>query len=147
MRLSRPVIVLLATAAAVAVNLAIYLVGLAAGVPFRFPGADGMAIAWPFVVGLTAVPLSLALTAVALLAPRWRWVVPAALVAAPVLALVSIPLMPVPVGFDAATTVGLSLMHVVVGAFGVLGVLGIRAGLGAAAQPASLSTIGSRASA
>lgn len=145
MRLSRTVIVLLAVAAAVVVNLAIYLIGGAAGASFRFPGADGVAIPWFVVAGLTVVPLGVALAAVALLAPRWRWVIPAGLIAAPVLALVSIPLMPVPVGFDLGTTIGLSLMHVVVGIAGLLGVLGIRARL--AGQPASRSTIGSSASA
>ena len=46
--------------------------------------------------------------------------------AAPVLAVVSIPLMPVPVGFDLATTLALSAMHLVVGAAGAIGVVALR---------------------
>jgi hypothetical protein len=135
MRLSRTASIVLAVAATVVVNLAIYLVAGGAGASFRFPGADGADIAWFVVAIFSAVPIGLALTAVALLAPRWRWVIPAALIAAPVVALVSIPLMPMPVGFDAGTTLGLALMHVATGLFAVLGVLGIRRALGAS-EPA-----------
>lgn len=136
MTLNRPALVILATAAATAVNLLVFVGGLALGVPFRFPGADGLPIAWGFVAGLTAVPLGVALTAFALVAPRRPWATRAALVAAPVVALGSIPLMPVSVGFDLATTVALAIMHVVVGTFAVLGVLGIRRRLADAPQPA-----------
>ena len=131
MRPSRFVIVLLAVAAAVVIDLLIYLVGGAAGASFRFPGADGAVIPWIVVAIFSAVPLGLALAAVALLAPRWRWVIPAALVAAPVLALVSIPLLPMAVGFDATTTAALASMHIATGVFAVLGVLGIRRAVGA----------------
>jgi len=144
MRLNRPLIVLGAVLLAVVVNLAIYAIAGVTGASFRFPGPDGADLPWIAVVTFTVVPLAAALTAVTLLAPRWRWVIPAALVAAPVLAVVSIPLMPVPIGFDLATTVALSLMHVVVGAAGLLGVLALRR------QPAvvaSRATIGSSASA
>jgi len=126
MTLSRSAIVLLATAAAVVADLAIYLVGGALGASFTFPGPDGAAIPWFVVALFSAVPLGLALTAVTLLAPRRPWVLRAALIAAPVVALVSIPLMPVPVGFDLGTTLSLSLMHLAVGGIGLLGVLGIR---------------------
>lgn len=142
MRLNRPIIILSAVLVAVAVNLAIYAVGGLAGASFRFPGADGAVIPWFVVAAFSAVPLAIALTLVALLAPRWPWVGTAAVVAAPVLALVSIPLMPVPVGFDTATTVALSAMHVVVGAAGAIGVVALRGG-----QAANRSTIGSSASA
>lgn len=141
MRPSRPVTVLLAVVAAVVLNLAVFAIGGALGASYDFP-TGGTTVAWYFVVGMTAIPLAIALTAVALLAPRWPWISTAALIAAPVLAVVSIPLMPVPVGFDLPTTIALSAMHLVVGAVGAIGVVALRG-----AQAASRSTIGSSASA
>jgi hypothetical protein len=140
MRPSRPVVILSAVAAAVVANLAVLAIGGALGASYAFP-ADGTVIPWFVVVLFSAVPLGIALTLVSLLAPRWPWVTTAALVAAPVLALVSIPLMPVPVGFDLATTLALSAMHLVVGAAGAIGVVALRG------YAASRSTIGSSASA
>lgn len=139
MNLSRPVIIVLAAVAAAIVNLAIYVVGSASGVTFQFP--DGTVIPFFVVAIFSAVPLAIALTLVALLAPRWSWVTRAALIAAPVVAVISIPLMPVPVGFDLPTTLALSAMHLVVGTAGLLGVLALRARL-AAGAPAVTATAG-----
>ena len=150
MRLSRPIIVLAAVLVAVAVNLAIYALGGLAGASFRFPGPDGAVIPWFVVAAFSAVPLGLALTLVSLLAPRWPWMFRAALIAAPALLLASIPLMPVPVGFDLPTTVALSLMHLALAPIAVVAVLGLRRrGSGAQAPGAvsNRSTIGSSASA
>ena len=148
MRLTRPTLVLAAVVSAVLVNLAIYAIGSALGATFRFPGPEGAVIPWFVVAAFSAVPLALALTAVALLAPRWPWIFTAALVAAPVLLAASIPLMPVPVGFDAATTVSLSLMHLALAPIAILAVLGLRRrGTQASGGASSRSTIGSSASA
>jgi hypothetical protein len=119
-------------------NLAVFAIGGALGATYAFP-TGGAVIPWFVVVAFTALPLGLALTLVAVLAPRWAWVTPAALVAAPVLAVVSIPLMPLPVGFDVATTLALCAMHLVVGASGAIGVVALRG------YAASRSTIGSSA--
>ena len=145
MRLNRPIIVLTATLVAVLVNLAIYAIGGAAGASFRFPGADGAVIPWFVVAAFSAVPLALALTIVALVGRRLPWIFTAALVAAPVLLLASIPLMPVPVGFDVATTVSLSLMHLALAPIAIVAVLGLRRQ--ASGSVSSRSTIGSSASA
>ena len=145
MRLNRTTIVLAAVLLAVLVNLAIYALGGVAGATFRFPGPDGAVIPWFVVAAFSAIPLGLALTGVALLAPRLPWIFTAALIAAPVLLAASIPLMPVPVGFDLATTVSLSLMHLALAPIAILAVLGLRRQAPGAVS--SRSTIGSRASA
>ena len=61
--------------------------------------------------GFTAVPLLVGLTLVALLRRRWSWVLPAALVVAPVLAVVTIFLMTIPADLDTASTVTLACCH------------------------------------
>jgi hypothetical protein len=141
MRINRPILVLAAVVAAVLVDLAIFAIAGMAGASLRFPGADGAELSPLVVAGMSAVPLGLALALAAVLAPRLPWVVPAGLVAAPVLLLGSIPLMPLQVGFDAGTTVALSLMHVALVPIAVLALLGLRR-----YSPAvSRSTIGSSA--
>ena len=145
MRLPRTTTVLAATLLAVLINLAIYALGSAAGATFRFPGPDGAVIPWFAVAAFSALPLAVALTAIALLAPRRPWIATAALVAAPVLLLASIPLMPVPVGFDTATTVALSLMHAALVPIAMLAVVMLRRQ--ASGGVSSRSTIGSSASA
>lgn len=144
MRLNRPILVLAAVAAAVLVNLAIFAFAGLAGASLRFPGADGVELSPLVVAAMSAIPLGLALAVVAVLGPRRRWVTPAALVAAPVLLIVSIPLMPLTVGFDLGTAVALSLMHVALVPIAVLAVLGLRR---QSSRPAIRSTMGSSASA
>lgn len=146
MRISRPVVILAAVGAALVLNLAIYAIGGAAGAAYTFPGPDGAAIPWFVVAVFSVAPLGLALTVVALLAPRRRWVIPAALVAAPMVLAVSIPLMPLAVGFDTATALALAAMHVALVPITVLALLGLRRAT-APAYAASRSTIGSSASA
>lgn len=144
MRLNRPILVLAAVVAAVLVNLAIFALAGLAGASLRFPGPDGVELS-PFVVAaMSAIPLGLALAVVAVLASRLSWVTPAALVAAPVLLLGSIPFMPLAVGFDLGTAVALSLMHVALVPIAVVAVVALRR---QPSRPATRSTMGSRESA
>ncbi|GEK21878.1 DUF6069 family protein [Cellulomonas xylanilytica] len=97
---------------AVAVNLVIYAVGRAAGATFDFTASTGPAtVSAVTVAGFTALPLLVGLTLVALLRRRWSWVLPTALVVAPVLAVGTIFLMTVPADLDTASTVTLACCH------------------------------------
>jgi hypothetical protein len=97
---------------AVAVNLAIYAVGRAAGATFEFTASTGPAtVSAGTVAGFTAVPLLVGLTVAALLRRRWTWVLPAALVIAPVLAVATIVVMTIPADLDTASTVTLACCH------------------------------------
>lgn len=101
-----------AVAVAVVANLAIYAAGRAAGATFDFTATTGPAtVSAATVAGFTAVPLLVGLTLVALLRRRWSWVVPVALVVAPVLAVATIVLMTVPADLDPASTVTLACCH------------------------------------
>jgi hypothetical protein len=111
-RLSRPALVAAAVALAAIVNVLIYLIGRAAGGTFVFTAATGRAeVDALTVAGFSIVPLAAGLTAVALLAPRWRWVSRAALIAGPLLAVVTIVTMTLPADFDTVSTVSLALCH------------------------------------
>lgn len=111
-RLSRPVVVAAAVSAAVVVNLLVYAVGRAAGGSFRLTSAGATAeVDAVTVAGFSAVPLLAGLVVVALLAPRFRWVTRAALVAGPVLAVVTILVMTLPADLDTVSTVTLALCH------------------------------------
>ncbi|WP_136707603.1 DUF6069 family protein [Agromyces sp. H66] len=126
-RLGRVAIVALTVVTAVVVNLVIFAIGRAAGGSFRFESAYGPAeVDALTVVGFTVVPLLLGMTAVALLARVWPWVIPVALVVAPVLALATVPLMTFPAGFDAPSTVALSLCHVALVPTSIVGLLAVR---------------------
>jgi hypothetical protein len=128
-RIGRPVIVAATITVAVLVNLVIYTIGRAAGGSFRFDSPSGPAeVDALTVVGFTVVPLLLGLTVVALLVRVWPWVVPVALVVAPAIALVTILVMTLPAGFDAASTIALGLCHVAVVPTTVLGLLALRGG-------------------
>jgi uncharacterized protein DUF6069 len=111
-RLSRPAVIAAAVLTAVVVNLVVYALGRAVGGGFRFlSGGVPAEVDAVTVAGFSAVPLAAGLTVVALLAPRAAWAVPAALVAGPTLAIGTILLMTLPAGFDAISTVTLSLCH------------------------------------
>ena len=101
-----------AVVVAVVVNLAIYATGRAAGATFDFTASSGPAtVTAVTVAGFTAVPLLVGLTLVALLRRRWSWVVPAALVVAPVLAVATILVMTLPADLDTASTITLACCH------------------------------------
>jgi len=122
-RTDRPavVVVLGAVVVAVALNLVVYAAGRAAGGRFTFTAPAGPAeVDAATVAGFTAVPLLVGLALAALLARRWAWVVPVALVVAPALALVTIVVMTLPADLDAVSTVTLALCHVVLAPVAVL---------------------------
>jgi hypothetical protein len=97
---------------AVLVNLVIHAVGRAAGATFDLTTSTGPAtVTAVTVAGFTAVPLLVGLTLAALLRRRWSWVVPAALVIAPVLAVATIFVMTIPADLDTASTVTLACCH------------------------------------
>jgi hypothetical protein len=110
--LIRVLIVPAAALAAVVVNLLVYAIGRAAGGTFRFTAAGGPAeVDAATVAGFSAIPLAVGLAGVALLAPRWRWVARAALIAGPALAVVTILIMTLPADLDATSTITLALCH------------------------------------
>src|SRR5688572_33009844 len=102
-----------AVLAAVAVNLAVYGVGRAAGGSFEFTSAAGgpAEVEALTVAGFSAVPLLLGLAAVALLVRFGSWVTRSALVVAPVLAIGTIAVMTLPANFDTTSTMALALCH------------------------------------
>lgn len=131
-------IVLTAVAVAVAVNLAIFAAGAAIGGTFRFTqAAQPITVDAATVAGFTAVPLLAGLVLVALTARRWPWVVTAALVVAPSLAVVTILLMTVPADFDTTSTLTLSLCHLALVPIAILSLRSLRV---ATARPAALAT-------
>ncbi|WP_267900725.1 DUF6069 family protein [Micromonospora craterilacus] len=115
--------------AALIMNLLIHAVGRAAGGRFVFTNAgQSMQVDALTVGGFTVVPLLLGLTAVALTARRWPWTVIVGSVVAPLLALVTIPIMTIPAGFDTVSAVALSLCHVSLAPISVLGLLSLPRG-------------------
>ncbi|MFF5171913.1 DUF6069 family protein [Micromonospora sp. NPDC000089] len=125
-RPSRWTIVALAGAAAVVTNLVLYELGRAAGGTFRFTSAGGPAeVDAITVAGFSAVPLLIALAAVALLAPRAPWTVRAALVVGPVLAVGTIAAMTLPADFDRASTTTLALCHLALAPIIIVAVVAI----------------------
>jgi hypothetical protein len=123
----RAAVVALGVTAAVVLNLAVYAIGRAAGATYRFTSrgepaeVDALTVA-----GFTAVPLLIGLTAVALLAPRAGWVATAALIAGPLLAVATVPLMTVPADFDTASTAALAMCHLMLVPVIVVAVLRMR---------------------
>ncbi|GAA4974087.1 DUF6069 family protein [Actinoplanes utahensis] len=123
----RAAVVALAVTAAVVFNLAVYTIGRAAGATYRFTSrgepaeVDALTVA-----GFSAVPLLIGLTAVALSAARAGWPVTAALIAGPLLAVVTVPLMTVPADFDTASTAALALCHLTLVPVIVVAVLRMR---------------------
>jgi hypothetical protein len=125
--LNRPLVVIATVATAIAVNLVIYGFGRLAGGDFRFTSAGASLEVDPLtLVGFTAVPLALGMTAAALLSLRWRRVNTVALIVGPVLALGSILGMTVPTDFDLASKTALTLCHVALVPVMVAGLLPLR---------------------
>ena len=126
-RISRLMIVAATVVVAVLINLVIYAIGRAAGGTFRFASPTGPAeVDALTVVGFTIVPLLLGMTVVALLVRVWPWIVSVALVVAPAFALVTIPIMTLPAGFDVTSTITLALCHAAMVPIVVFGLLALR---------------------
>ncbi|MEU4835646.1 DUF6069 family protein [Streptosporangium sp. NPDC023615] len=114
-------------AAATAVNLVVHALGRAAGGTFRFTASGRVAeVDALTVAGFTVVPLLAGMTVAAVLSRRLRWVVPAALVIAPVLALGTVVVMTVPADLDPVAKVTLALCHVTLVPVTVAGLLALR---------------------
>jgi hypothetical protein len=126
---ARPAAVVVAGAVlvAVVVNLAIYGIGRAVGADFAFTAAGGSptTVDAVTVAGFTAVPLLVGLTAAALLR-RWSWVIPTALVVAPLLAVATIFLMTIPADLDTRSTVALACCHLALVPISVLALRALR---------------------
>ncbi|MHA7239301.1 hypothetical protein [Arthrobacter sp. TMS1-12-1] len=104
----------IATAVGVAVlaNLVLFLVGVLAGAGYAFTSPAGPATVDAVVVAaFTIIPLALGLAVVAVLRPRWPWVVGVALIVAPVLEIGTIFALTIPADFDGRSTVALALCH------------------------------------
>lgn len=127
-RIGRLAIVAATIVIAVLINVVIYAIGRAAGGTFRFASPSGPAeVDALTVIGFTVVPLLLGMTVVALLVRVWPWIISVALVVAPAFAIVTIPIMTLPAGFDVTSTITLALCHVAMVPTVVLGLLALRA--------------------
>lgn len=128
--LSRPVVVAVSGVVAVVVNLAVYAAGRAAGGTFRFTSSGVPAeVDAVTVAGFSVVPLVAGLTVVALLARFAGWVVRAALVVGPLLAVGTIAVMTLPADFDTVSTTALAVCHLTLVPIVVVAVFAIRAGV------------------
>ena len=121
------VVVVAAVVVAVVVDVGLYAVGRALGGTFRFTAPDGPAqVDAVTVAGFAALPLLVGLTLAALLSRRWPWVLRVAAVVAPVLALVTVPLMTLPADLDAISTATLAACHVVLAPLSVVALRALR---------------------
>ncbi|WP_378736860.1 DUF6069 family protein [Nocardia brasiliensis] len=126
---NRPVAIIGSVAVAVVVNLAVWLLGEAAGGSFEvvdkgvtnYVGGIGVILS-------SAVPLLIGMTLAALISYRWVGVLRVAQVVGSVLAIATIGLT-VSAAFDTASTVALSVMHVVLAPVLVIGLEAMRRGL------------------
>ncbi|GAA5098963.1 DUF6069 family protein [Nocardia iowensis] len=126
---NRPVAIIGSVAVAVVVNLAVWLLGEAAGGSFEvvekgvtnYVGGVGVILS-------SAVPLLIGMTLAALISYRWVGVLRVAQVVGSVLAIATIGLT-VSAAFDTASTVALSVMHVVLAPVLVIGLEAMRRGL------------------
>lgn len=126
-RIGRPTAIALAIGVTLAVNLLLWLVGLAAGGSFEMTDAAGSttSAAPGGVVVLTVAPMSIGLSAAALLSLRWPRVIPVAQIIGAVLAVATIGLT-LATDFDAPSMTMLSMMHLTVAAGVVLALAAIR---------------------
>ncbi len=126
-RIPAPALVALAVAVAIVVNVGIHSLGRALGATYRFTAATGPAeVDTLTVIGFTLLPLTVALTLVAVLGRFWAWVLPVALVAGPVLELGSIAGMTIPADFEPLSKVFLALCHVALVPITIVTVLALR---------------------
>ncbi|NNH74532.1 hypothetical protein HLB23_32580 [Nocardia uniformis] len=127
--LNRPTAVLGAVIAAVAANIVVWLIGAAAGGSFEVPnGTEMQSVAPGGVIILSAVPLLIGLTAAALLSYRWVGVLRLAAITGSVLTVATIA-MTVAAEFDTASTIALSVMHLVLVPALVIATEGLRRNL------------------
>ena len=120
---------------ALAVNLVIWLIGLAAGGSFEFVDENDVARkAAPMgVIVLTLGPATVGMLAAALLSLKWPIFVRIAQVIGPVLALLTIWLT-IDADFDGVSTTALAAMHVVLAIALVVGLEAMYRGINVRAQ-------------
>lgn len=107
------VIIAAAAGGALVVNLVLWLIGAAAGGSFELTEAGERSDSAPGgVVVMTVIPLVVGLTLATVIALKWRGVIRIAQVIGAVAAVGSIA-APIIEPFDGASTVALSLMHIV----------------------------------
>ena len=113
-QLKHPVLIVAAAlVAAVAINLAIYLVGGALGATYQFTNAgQALEVDRLTLVGFTSVPLAVGLTLAAVLGRIRRVFYRIALVVGPVFAVSTIAIMTVPTDLSLASKITLGLCHV-----------------------------------
>lgn len=124
--LSRPMAVLVPVVVALVANVALWLVGLAAGGSFEVTNGDTVESAAPGgVLVMTVVPLTVGMSLAALLSLRWFGIIRVAEVVGAVAALGTIA-STIVADFDAPSTITLSLMHVVIALVVVAGLEAMR---------------------
>lgn len=124
--LNRPVAVLGAVVAAVVVNLIVWAIGAAAGGSFvTVDNGQLFDVAPGGVIMMSAVPLLIGLTVAVLVSYVWTGVLRTAAVVGSALSLATIA-MTVSSNFDTATTIALSVMHVVLVPIMVISLEGVR---------------------
>jgi hypothetical protein len=124
--LSRPMAVLVPVVVALVANVALWLVGLAAGGSFEVTNGDTVESAAPGgVLVMTVVPLTLGMSLAALLSLRWFGIIRVAEVVGAVAALGTIA-STIVADFDTPSTITLSLMHVVIALVVVTGLEAMR---------------------
>ncbi|NGP08649.1 hypothetical protein G6038_24875 [Rhodococcus sp. 14C212] len=112
--LSRPMAVLVPVVVALVANVALWLVGLAAGGSFEVTNGGTVESAAPGgVLVMTVVPLTVGMGLAALLSLRWFGIVRVAEVVGAVAALGTIA-STIVADFDTPSTITLALMHVVI---------------------------------
>ncbi len=138
-RLSRAGILVASVVAAVLVNTVLYALGAAAGGSYDFTSTGRPAhVDVATLAGFTSIPLAAGLIIVAVLPRRWRWVDPTAIAVALLLAVGSIPAMPLAADLDTASATALTLCHLAVGAVAVLGIRALRIRSAAVTRRASV---------
>ncbi|MFE3542566.1 DUF6069 family protein [Nocardia sp. NPDC059177] len=127
--LNRAVAVLGGVVAAVVLNLIVWGIGEAAGGEFVTTDGDKlMDVAPGGVVLMSAVPLLIGLTLAVLISYLWTGVLRVAAVIGSVLTIATIALT-VDADFDTASTIALSVMHVVLVPVIVIALEGVRRGI------------------
>lgn len=128
---NRPIAIVASVAVSVAVNLVVWLLGEAAGGSFEMVD-NGVTtqIGASTVITSAAVPLFIGMTLAALISYLWAGVLRVAQIVGGVLAVATIGLT-VSAAFDTATTVTLSVMHLVLAPVLVVGLEAMRRGLSA----------------
>ena len=126
LELSRPWAIAATAIGALVPNLVIWLLGLAAGGSFEMTDAGTTSSVAPGgVVMLTVIPILIGMTLAALISLKWVAVIRPAEVIGALLPLATIALT-IQADFDTASTIALSVMHVVIAVAVVAGLEAMR---------------------